>query len=90
MSYQWTTKDLDDLEQFYWAEIAPAMEADGRDPEHQQPPYAVACSPAQNSSARSVHALCNPHFPDNLLLEQVNPKPAVWMVELNCFPNPFE
>ncbi len=43
MTYQWTTKDLDDLEQFYWTEIARAMEADGRDPECDQPPYAWMC-----------------------------------------------
>lgn len=43
MTYQWTTKDLDDLEQFYWTEIAPVMEADGRDPEFEQPPYAWMC-----------------------------------------------
>lgn len=34
MTYQWTTKDVVGLEQFYWSEIAPMMEADGLDPEY--------------------------------------------------------
>ncbi|WP_254546681.1 tyrosine-type recombinase/integrase [Halomarina pelagica] len=40
MTYRWTTRDLDDLERFYWTEVAPAMEADDRDPERDRPPYA--------------------------------------------------
>ena len=40
MTYRWTTKDLDDLEAFYWEEVAPAMRKDDLDPEQEQPPYA--------------------------------------------------
>ena len=40
MTYRWTTKDLDDLEAFYWEEVAPAMREDGLDPDRERPPYA--------------------------------------------------
>jgi integrase len=36
---RWTTKDLADLVDFYWDELAPAMRADGYDPEREHPPY---------------------------------------------------
>jgi integrase len=39
MSHRWTTKDLDDLEAFYWNEVAPTMREDGLDPETDYPPY---------------------------------------------------
>lgn len=38
-SIRWSTKDLDDLEGLYWDEIAPAMYADGLDPETEPPTY---------------------------------------------------
>jgi integrase len=39
MSYRWTTKDLDDLQAFYWTEVAPVMREDDLDPEADRPPY---------------------------------------------------
>ena len=36
---RWSTKDRSDLVDFYWDEIAPAMRADGFDPEREHPPY---------------------------------------------------
>ena len=39
MTYRWTTRDLEDLEAFYWEEVAPAMREDGLNPECEQPPY---------------------------------------------------
>jgi hypothetical protein len=39
MTYRWTTKDLDDLEAFYWTEIAPVMQEDDLDPEADRPPH---------------------------------------------------
>jgi integrase len=39
MSYRWTTKDLDDLEAFYWNKVAPVMREDDLDPEADRPPY---------------------------------------------------
>jgi integrase len=39
MTYRWTTKDLDDLEAFYWSEVAPVMREDGLDPEADHPSY---------------------------------------------------
>ena len=39
MTYHWTTKDLDDLEAFYWEEVVPVMREDGLDPECDRPPY---------------------------------------------------
>lgn len=37
--YRWTDKDEDDLETFYWQEIAVEMRADGLDPATETPPY---------------------------------------------------
>jgi integrase len=39
MSHRWTTKDLNDLEAFYWEEVAPPMREDGFDPEADRPSY---------------------------------------------------
>lgn len=39
MSQRWTTKDLDDLEAFYWNGVAPEMREDDLDPEADRPPY---------------------------------------------------
>lgn len=36
---RWSTLDLDDLEQLYWDDIAPAMYADDLDPEAEPPTY---------------------------------------------------
>jgi integrase len=40
MTYRWTTKDLDDLEAFYWEEVAPVMREEDLDPKRERPPYA--------------------------------------------------
>lgn len=37
--YRWTDKSLDDLEEFYWREIAPSLRRDGFDPSTDRPPY---------------------------------------------------
>ena len=39
MTYNWTTKDLDELGAFYWEEVAPAMRANGLNPERERPAY---------------------------------------------------
>src|SRR5699024_476370 len=39
MSYRWTTKNLDDLEAFYWNEVATTMREEDFDPEADRPPY---------------------------------------------------
>lgn len=37
--FRWSQRDLEELEALYWEHVAPAMEADGRDPTRDRPSY---------------------------------------------------
>ena len=58
MTYRWTTNDLKDLEAFYQKEVAPAMRADGLNPECERPPYAWM---TENGFSGLIKALWRDH-----------------------------
>ncbi|QLG29886.1 site-specific integrase (plasmid) [Halorarum halophilum] len=84
MSYRWTTKNLDDLEQFYYTEVEPALQADGLDSATERPTYTWMVEHGFSGFIKALrrdHGLTPTEFYDRIDVGTTEAEDEYWGIE---------